>query len=165
MRGGQQQVDVEHLLAGLLEQEPGLALSILRKANVNVEGLRKKVEQELDRLVRDLATPRVYEANFAAVVLRCGNDFFEVRVVITFPVYKGFDQTRSRTSSTGNNCSADPAVRAPKLVCPELDKRTNEIDGQMIVKQWNTSESGQFGPYGVFTGGRSSVDDDLFHTK
>jgi ATP-dependent Clp protease ATP-binding subunit ClpB len=50
VRNGQQQVDVEHLLAALLEQEPGLASSILRKANVNLEGLKRRVSQELERL-------------------------------------------------------------------------------------------------------------------
>src|SRR5712692_1285558 len=52
VRGGQQQVDVEHLLLTLLEQEPGLAVSILRKANVNAEGLRRRAEQDVDRLPR-----------------------------------------------------------------------------------------------------------------
>src|SRR5262245_34190124 len=50
--GGQPQVDVEHLLLTLLQQEPGLAVSILRKANVNLEGLRRRAEQEVDRLPR-----------------------------------------------------------------------------------------------------------------
>src|ERR1044071_6098435 len=35
VRYGQQQIDVEHLLAALLEQEGGLAASILLKAGVN----------------------------------------------------------------------------------------------------------------------------------
>ncbi len=51
-RSGQQYVDVEHLLAALLAQEPGLASSILRKANVNLDGLKRRVEQELERLPR-----------------------------------------------------------------------------------------------------------------
>jgi ATP-dependent Clp protease ATP-binding subunit ClpB len=51
-RGGQTQVEVEHLLLALLEQEPGLANSILRKAEVNVEGLKRRVEQEIGRLPR-----------------------------------------------------------------------------------------------------------------
>jgi ATP-dependent Clp protease ATP-binding subunit ClpB len=51
-RGGQQYVDVEHLLAALLAQEPGLASSILRKANVNLDGLKHRVQQELERLPR-----------------------------------------------------------------------------------------------------------------
>jgi ATP-dependent Clp protease ATP-binding subunit ClpB len=51
-RGGQQSIEVEHLLAALLDQEPGLAASILRKANVNLDGLKTRVRQELDRLPR-----------------------------------------------------------------------------------------------------------------
>ena len=38
-RYGHQQLDVEHLLASLLEQEGGLAGSILSRAGVNVETL------------------------------------------------------------------------------------------------------------------------------
>jgi ATP-dependent Clp protease ATP-binding subunit ClpB len=49
-RNGNQQVDVEHLLASLLEQERGLASSILNKAEIKAETLRQRVEQELDRL-------------------------------------------------------------------------------------------------------------------
>jgi ATP-dependent Clp protease ATP-binding subunit ClpB len=51
-RGGQQQVEVEHLLLALLEQEQGLASSIFRKANVNLDGLRRRVDQEVERLPR-----------------------------------------------------------------------------------------------------------------
>jgi ATP-dependent Clp protease ATP-binding subunit ClpB len=51
-RGGQQYVDVEHLLAALLAPEPGLTSSILRKANVNLDGLKRRVQQELERLPR-----------------------------------------------------------------------------------------------------------------
>jgi ATP-dependent Clp protease ATP-binding subunit ClpB len=49
-RYGHQQLDVEHLLASLLEQEGGLATSILSRAGVNVDALRSRVDQELDRL-------------------------------------------------------------------------------------------------------------------
>jgi ATP-dependent Clp protease ATP-binding subunit ClpB len=49
-RYGHQQLDVEHLLASLLEQEGGLASSILSRAGVNVDTLGPRVEQELDRL-------------------------------------------------------------------------------------------------------------------
>jgi ATP-dependent Clp protease ATP-binding subunit ClpB len=47
---GNQQVDVEHLLASLLEQERGLAVSILNKAEINADALKQRVEQELQRL-------------------------------------------------------------------------------------------------------------------
>jgi ATP-dependent Clp protease ATP-binding subunit ClpB len=50
VRYGNQQVDVEHLLSALLEQERGLATSVLNKAGINVESLKARVDQELDRL-------------------------------------------------------------------------------------------------------------------
>ncbi len=49
-RHGHQQVDVEHLLTALLEQERGLAISILNKADINVEALKRRLQQELERL-------------------------------------------------------------------------------------------------------------------
>jgi ATP-dependent Clp protease ATP-binding subunit ClpB len=48
-RVGNPQVDVEHLLATLLEDDQGLAVAVLRKANINVDGLRRRIEQELER--------------------------------------------------------------------------------------------------------------------
>ena len=51
-RNNNQQVDVEHLLAALLEQEDGLARSILAKAEADAECLAKRVREELDRLPR-----------------------------------------------------------------------------------------------------------------
>jgi ATP-dependent Clp protease ATP-binding subunit ClpB len=50
VRYGHQQIDVEHLLAALLEQEGGLASSVLGKAGIPVDALRARVESELDRL-------------------------------------------------------------------------------------------------------------------
>jgi ATP-dependent Clp protease ATP-binding subunit ClpB len=49
---GNQQVDVEHLLAALLDQGQGLAPAVLRKAGVGVEALKRRVEDELQRLPR-----------------------------------------------------------------------------------------------------------------
>jgi ATP-dependent Clp protease ATP-binding subunit ClpB len=50
IRYGQQQIDVEHLLAALLEQEGGLAPSILTKAGITTEALMRRLEPELDRM-------------------------------------------------------------------------------------------------------------------
>src|ERR1017187_3946785 len=50
VRYGNQQIEVEHLLSALLEQEGGLASSILTRAGVNVEALSKKLTGELERL-------------------------------------------------------------------------------------------------------------------
>jgi ATP-dependent Clp protease ATP-binding subunit ClpB len=47
---GNQQIDLEHLMAALLEQEGGLAPSILNKADVQVSALRSRIEQELQKL-------------------------------------------------------------------------------------------------------------------
>ncbi len=50
IRHGNQQVDVEHLLGALLEQEGGLAPSILRKADIQVDALRRRIDQEIERM-------------------------------------------------------------------------------------------------------------------
>ena len=47
---GNQQVDVEHLLLALLEQEGGLAPSILLRADVPLEPLHKRLRQDIDKL-------------------------------------------------------------------------------------------------------------------
>ena len=52
IRRGQQQVDVEHLLPALIEQQGGLAASILLKAGVNLEAVHGRLKQELDKLPR-----------------------------------------------------------------------------------------------------------------
>jgi ATP-dependent Clp protease ATP-binding subunit ClpB len=49
-RYGNQQLDVEHLLVSLLEQERGLAGSIFNKAEINTDAIKQRVEQELQRL-------------------------------------------------------------------------------------------------------------------
>jgi ATP-dependent Clp protease ATP-binding subunit ClpB len=50
LRYGNQQIDVEHLLLALLEQEGGLASSILTRAGVNVEALAQRLTSDLERL-------------------------------------------------------------------------------------------------------------------
>ena len=50
VRLGQQQIDVEHVLSALLEQEEGLAAAILLRAQLNLEALHRRLEAELDRL-------------------------------------------------------------------------------------------------------------------
>jgi ATP-dependent Clp protease ATP-binding subunit ClpB len=50
VRYGHQQVDVEHLMAALLEQDGGLASAILTKAGIPVENLKRRIEQELERM-------------------------------------------------------------------------------------------------------------------
>src|ERR1700678_4079501 len=47
---GNQQIDTEHLLLALLDQQGGLAPSILNKADIRVDALRTRVQQEVDRI-------------------------------------------------------------------------------------------------------------------
>ncbi|HSB08543.1 MAG TPA: ATP-dependent chaperone ClpB [Blastocatellia bacterium] len=49
-RHGNQQIEVEHLLYSLLDQESGLVPSILTRAGVNVETLKDAVQREIDRM-------------------------------------------------------------------------------------------------------------------
>src|SRR5438105_4888873 len=49
---GHQQIAVEHLLLALLDQEHGLAASILNKAGVPVEALKLRIHRDLESLPR-----------------------------------------------------------------------------------------------------------------
>ncbi|HEX8185596.1 MAG TPA: ATP-dependent chaperone ClpB, partial [Blastocatellia bacterium] len=49
-RYSNQQIEVEHLLLALLEQQGGLVPSILTRAGVNIDPLRQAVESDLNRL-------------------------------------------------------------------------------------------------------------------
>src|SRR5271163_385950 len=50
IRHGNQQIDVEHLLLALLEQQGGLAPSIFNKADIPLESVRARVQQAVDRM-------------------------------------------------------------------------------------------------------------------
>jgi len=49
-RHGNQQIDVEHLLSALLEQEGGLALSLFLKAELPAEAIHRRLEAEIEKL-------------------------------------------------------------------------------------------------------------------
>ena len=57
LRYSHQEVDAEHLLGALLDQERGLATSIFNKAEVHGEGVAQRVEDELNRLPKVHGTP------------------------------------------------------------------------------------------------------------
>ena len=50
VRLSHQQIDVEHLIAALIEQENGLAPSLLLRAGVQPDQIHRRIEQELDRI-------------------------------------------------------------------------------------------------------------------
>ena len=47
-----QQIDTEHALLALLDQEKGLAPAVLQKAGVSVDAVTVKLQRELDKLPR-----------------------------------------------------------------------------------------------------------------
>jgi len=49
VRNSNQQVDVEHLLAALLEQDQGLATAILRRTALNLDQLKNRIDTEIQR--------------------------------------------------------------------------------------------------------------------
>ena len=49
-RYGNQQVEVEHLLYALLDQQSGLVPSILTRAGVNIEPLKESVERDINKM-------------------------------------------------------------------------------------------------------------------
>ncbi|HEY7336810.1 MAG TPA: ATP-dependent chaperone ClpB [Bryobacteraceae bacterium] len=51
-KSGQQQLDIEHLLVALLEQQGGLAQSVLAKAGFKLENVHRALTQQLDKLPR-----------------------------------------------------------------------------------------------------------------
>ena len=55
-RLGHQQIDVEHLLLALLDQEGGLARSVLEKTGVDADLVRQRLETELARLPKVSST-------------------------------------------------------------------------------------------------------------
>jgi ATP-dependent Clp protease ATP-binding subunit ClpB len=52
VRRGHQQIDVEHVLSAMLEQEDGLAAAALRKAGAEPGAIRQRLERELEKLPR-----------------------------------------------------------------------------------------------------------------
>jgi ATP-dependent Clp protease ATP-binding subunit ClpB len=56
IRLSHQQVDVEHPLMAPLEQEGGPAPSMLRKAGIDLRGVKRRIDQELERLP-NVSTP------------------------------------------------------------------------------------------------------------
>ncbi|MBV9761670.1 MAG: ATP-dependent chaperone ClpB [Acidobacteriaceae bacterium] len=75
---GNQQVDVEHLLLALLEQEGGLAPSILLRADVPLEALHKRLLQEIDKLPKvsgaGVRPDQVYITNRLSQLLSAAED-------------------------------------------------------------------------------------------
>src|SRR5262245_66372068 len=60
MRFGHQQLDVEHLLLALLDQEQGLVPAILGKADISADVLKIKLQREIERQPKVSEVDQVY---------------------------------------------------------------------------------------------------------
>jgi ATP-dependent Clp protease ATP-binding subunit ClpB len=60
MKFGHQQLDVEHLLLALLDQEQGLAPAILAKADISADAMKIKLQRELERQPKVSQVDQVY---------------------------------------------------------------------------------------------------------
>ncbi|MBN2462745.1 MAG: AAA family ATPase [Dehalococcoidia bacterium] len=92
------QWDVEHILLALLEQEGGLASQILEKLGANVEVIKKRVEDILDRAPKAIhesdqiyATPRIARLmdNAAREADRLKDDFISIEHLLIAIVVEG----------------------------------------------------------------------------
>ena len=71
-RHGHQQIDVEHLLLALLEQDGGLARSILEKSAVDPDLVKQRVTAELARMPKvSSSTGAGGEVTSRAVLIAC----------------------------------------------------------------------------------------------
>ncbi len=59
---GQQQIDVEHILLALVEQQDGLAAKVLEKAGVPLDRFKERVRRQLEKLPRvsDVSADAIY---------------------------------------------------------------------------------------------------------
>ncbi len=67
---GQQQLDVDHLLLALLEQEGGLAQSILLKTGVKLEDVHRRLTQDLEKLPKVSGSPQAMEQVYVTARLQ-----------------------------------------------------------------------------------------------
>jgi len=129
-----QQVDSEHLLVALLEQENGLAPTILLKAGLELEPLHRKLMQELDRLPKvqtaSSGGPGMYVTQRLQTVLanaeqearRLRDDYLSVEHLL-FALLAG-------------NGAAGSALAAQGLTREKLEQAVTEVrGGQRVTTQ------------------------------
>jgi ATP-dependent Clp protease ATP-binding subunit ClpB len=146
---GHQQVDVEHLLLALLDQERGLAASILNKAEVPVEALKLRIHRELERVPRvsgagvDVGvTSRLHRllGQAEAEAQKLKDDFISVEHFLlpmcddagaTGKILKEFGVTRARVMSALQQVRGHQRVTSPN---PEDTYEALERYGRDLTK-------------------------------
>ncbi len=155
IRRGQQQVDVEHLLLALIEQEGGLAASILLKAGVKLEALHARLKQELDKLPKvsgSGAADQIYVTSRLQQLLtkaedeakRLKDEYVSVEHVMLAAadekIFKEFDITRARLLKTLQEVRGSQRVTTQN---PEATYEALEKYGRDLTK---LAEQGKLDP-------------------
>jgi len=144
-QSGQQQLEVEHLLLALLEQDGGLAQSILLKAHIDLKTLHQRLSQELDKLpkVTGSSTPmdQIYITSrltkvFAAAeaeAKRLKDDYVSVEHVllaaIDEKVFKDLGLTKDRLMRTLQEVRGSQRVTTqnPEATYESLEKYGRDL--------------------------------------
>jgi len=152
---GQQQLDVEHLLVALIEQEGGLAQSILAKAGVNLETVHRALTQAIDKLPKvsgSGAMDQVYVTAQLQKLLnqaeseakRLKDDYISVEHVLLAAsddkIFKDLGITRDRLMRTLQEVRGNQRVTNPN---PEATYEALEKYGRDLTK---LAETGKLDP-------------------
>ena len=153
---GQQQLDVEHLLLALLEQENGLAQSILAKTDTRIEIVHRRLTEELDKLPKVTGsaqgvdqiyiTPRLQKLMNAAEreAKQLKDDYISVEHVLLAAtdekVFKDLGLTRERLMRTLQEVRGSQRVTTQN---PEATYEALEKYGRDLNKM---AESGKLDP-------------------
>ncbi|HEV8148230.1 MAG TPA: Clp protease N-terminal domain-containing protein, partial [Bryobacteraceae bacterium] len=153
---GQQQLDVEHLLLALVEQENGLAQSVLAKTDTRLETVHRRLTEELDKLPKVTGsaqavdqiyiTPRLQKLMNAAEreAKQLKDDYISVEHVLLAAteekVFKDLGLTRERLMRTLQEVRGSQRVTTQN---PEATYESLEKYGRDLNKM---AESGKLDP-------------------
>ncbi len=153
---GQQQLDVEHLLLALMEQENGLARSILAKTDANLETVHRRLTQELDKLPKVTGSAQAIDQLYITSRLqnllsvaereakRLKDDYISVEHVLLAAtdekVFKDLGLTRERLMRTLQDVRGSQRVTTQN---PEATYESLEKDGRDLNKM---AETGKLDP-------------------
>src|SRR5258708_36778352 len=153
---GQQQLEAEHSLMAVLEQENGLAQSILAKADVKLELVHRRLTQELDKLPRVTGTAQGIDQVYITTRLQqllngaereakhLKDDYISVEHVLLAAtdekVFKDLGLTRERLMRTLQEVRGSQRVTSPN---PESTYEALEKYGRDLTKM---AEQGKLDP-------------------
>ncbi len=141
VRFGNQQVDVEHLFNTLLEQEGGLAPSILLKAGLDAKQIHQRIEKEIERLPKVSsptgATDQIYVTGRLQQLFtkaedeakRLKDDYISVEHVVL--------------AATGDGGAAGRILKESGASRERLMKALQEVRGNQRVTSQNPEETYQ----------------------